>query len=77
MDRWLPAGGIDRQSVAQSSRRRPRHGHPDNKTSPVVFDPLHDLGEPTVSGVRTAHLYNSFVTGGLITDIAKSHHLSE
>ncbi|CAI7980520.1 hypothetical protein FRAHR75_820005 [Frankia sp. Hr75.2] len=38
---------------------------------------MHDLGEPTVSGVRTAHLYNSFVTGGLITDIAESHHLSE
>lgn len=51
--------------------------YPDNKSSPVVFDPLHDLGEPTVSGIRTASLYSRFVAGESIATIAGLHKLSD
>ncbi len=51
--------------------------YPDNKSSPVVFDPLHDLGEPTVLGIRTASLYRRFVAGESIAAIAGLHKIPE
>jgi hypothetical protein len=51
--------------------------YPDNKSSPVVVDPLHDLGEPTVFGVRTASLYSRFVAGESIAAIAGRHGMPE
>lgn len=48
---------------------------PDGKDQRVVIDPQRAFGAPTVDGVRTEVLYEMFVAGDLLADIAADYDL--
>lgn len=49
---------------------------PSGKDQPVIIDPRRSFGAPTVEGIRTEVLYEMFVAGDPVDEIAKGYDLS-
>jgi len=49
--------------------------YPLNKSQPVVIDPLHSFGAPSVRGIRTENLFELFQAGESLEAIAEAYDL--
>ncbi|KLL11503.1 hypothetical protein FrCorBMG51_10550 [Protofrankia coriariae] len=50
--------------------------HPDDRSSPVVVDPLRSFGAPAVHGIRTENLYDLFAAGDSVAEIADGYNIA-
>lgn len=66
-DEFVRKIGFD-QEIAQSY-------WPDGKDQPVVIDPRHSFGAPTVASIRTEILYEVFAAGDPVDEIAHGYGL--